>query len=140
MYQIDSYVMCDSKMTDNSYERGPVGRPRSLDNRRKRLILLEIARGASFAAAASCADCHRDTLIAERRRDPLFDAAVVLARQWRGAQPRVEMPREGKSAWRSAARFAEYEHAIKRQAREMRRFEEIVEGMKFTPARGRAAK
>jgi hypothetical protein len=112
------------------------GRPRALNDERKRLVVALVQKGISLTQAAAFAACNRDTIIEERKRDPQFDANLVRAKEMRDVEPLCIIASASKTSWRAAAWLVARRDKLKENARSRR----DVPKPRPTTAKGKATK
>lgn len=96
-----------------------MGRPRVLDDVKKREVCALLTAGMSLTKAADYVGCDRKTILRERRTDPEFEQRVRRARLAHDLTPREAMRRFASTHWRAAAWLLEREerHAERRRAK-----------------------
>jgi hypothetical protein len=110
--------------TSTPLASGPMGRPRALDDQRKEMVVSLVAKGFSLTQAAAFVACNRDTIRAERKRDPLFDSNLARAAHMRDMEPLNVIVAAARTSWRAAAWIVNYHQKLASDARAQRRFEE----------------
>ncbi len=79
------------------------GRPRVLDEAKKREICALVAAGASITRASRYVGCSDETIANEKRRDPAFAEKLCRAEMEAEMEPINSIRQKARSNWRAAA-------------------------------------
>lgn len=85
------------------YNGSRVGRPRALDEMKRREICALVSAGASLQSAAEYVGCAYITVYRERRRDEAFRTQLARAKAVRQLAPLQMMRQSAQNNWRAAA-------------------------------------
>ncbi len=115
-HKIGEHVMNDPRppLTFHEFDQPPpttqpkkLGRPRSLDDAKKREICALIAAGGGMVRASKYVGCRVETVMNEARRDPDFAAKLHRAEAQAELDPINALRSKCQTHWRAAAYFLE---------------------------------